>query len=146
MCDVRLDGNSNPCWITGITTTEGGKLIIVDRSNFNVKLFTHDFKNKSCLLIHDHPADICNFKEHECAVTATSRTVRIIAHQNDVLALIRVIELDKVSFVSGLKSRDSDLFGVVDQDQVRTVTMLDAHGKTYWSTSADKRSGRYGTP
>ena len=64
MCDVRLEGDSNPCWITGVATTEG-RLILVDRSNFNVKLFTRIFRNISYLLIHDHPADICNFKEHE---------------------------------------------------------------------------------
>ena len=72
---VKTDEDKSHCHITGITITQSGQRLVVDRNNLKVKLFSQDMTFLSSVSMPGHPWDITIVNDREAVVTVEQSLV-----------------------------------------------------------------------
>lgn len=66
---ARFDEDSHECWLTGALFLSDGRILLADRTNRKLKLFTGNFKPVTELGLSSKPWDITKVSENEIAVS-----------------------------------------------------------------------------
>ena len=82
------------CWITGTAISEKGKILMADRMNYEVKLFSADFKLLSSLPLDDQPWSMSICRRDDVAVPTSSNNVYIVSFLDDKLEIRQILKLD----------------------------------------------------
>ena len=120
------------CWITGTAISEKGKILMADRMNYEVKLFSADFKLLSSLPLDDQPWSMSICRRDDVAVPTSSNNVYIVSFLDDKLEIRQILKLDYM--VSGISMSRGHIFVTANN----SLKKMDMSGHVYWSTSTDK--------
>ena len=118
--------------ITGLDTTTAGQLILIDRNNSNVKLFSPDGELISSLRLSEKPCDVTVVDECTAAVSmwSSSHIVILDLGPGGQLSVRRTISLDR-------PARDitcyKNSFIIACMD---SVIMINMEGELQWSTGS----------
>ena len=121
------------CWITGIAVTRDGQILLVDRNNRNVKMFSQSTELQSVL----------NLKDSAWGVTIIDDNVAVVALQNTRQLLLldfsekalKIIRKQKLSFTVYYMCKYKDKLIAVTQESTMDVKMIDLSGMVYWSVT-----------
>ena len=129
---VKISDKELPCWITGMAVSEYCQIIMADRMNYQVKLFSAEFKFLSSLAIDDQPWGISIYRRDDVAVSTSSNNVYIVSFVDDKLEIRHILKLGYVA--SGLTMSMGYIFLIAN----KSLKKIDMSGHVYWSTSTDK--------
>ena len=119
-------------WITGVAISEHGKIIMADRENYEVKLFSAEFNILSSLPLDDQPWGISICRRDDVAITSSSHNVYIVSFLDDKLEIRQIVKLEY--FSSGITTSMGHIFLTAE----KSLKKIDMSGHVYWSTSTDK--------
>ena len=119
-------------WITGVAISEHGKIIMADRENYEVKLFSAEFDILSSLPLDDKPWGISICRRDDVAMTTSSHNVYIVSFLDDKLEIRQIVKLEY--FSSGITTSMGHIFLTAE----KSLKKIDISGHVYWSTSTDK--------
>ena len=128
--NVRIPSDEGPCCISGLDTTTAGQLILIDRYNSNVKLFSPDGELISSLRLYGKTCDVTIVDECTAAVSmwVSSQIVILDLGPGGQLSVRRTISLDRrARAITCYKNNIIIAFG----DSVRMINM---EGELQWST------------
>lgn len=119
--------------ITGLDVIEDGNMVVADRNNSKLKVFSQDGKFISSLLLPEKPTDVAAINEKELAVGMWFQRIAIV-DISDIhkLSIKNIIKLD--FNVWAITSYQNNLI-LTCGTEPRCVKMLDFHGKVQWSTA-----------
>ena len=112
--------------------TKDGRILVVDRDNESVKVFSRSMKLQSSLRLLDGIWDIAILSDTEAIVGTASNRYIVIDISADCLQVIRT---HPVPFnICGI-CKFNDKLIAVSRDSPVAVKMFDMSGKVYWSVS-----------
>ncbi|KAH3820396.1 uncharacterized protein LOC127832185 isoform X1 [Dreissena polymorpha] len=82
---VKIDTDSDTCWISGICATTTGELLITDMWNNKLKLLDDNYKVVTHLDFSDKPWSICRVDSSQVAVTVYDNQIHFISVTNGEL-------------------------------------------------------------
>ena len=159
--NVKLADERNACWIKGMTITNDGRRLLVDNTNWKVKLFSRDMKLLSSLSLSDPPSDIAVLSDQEAVVTTVNRSLVLLDVSSCHMSINNTTSLSYVAWgisklldISGSKMSINDTTRVsYDVDSISqygeklavtshspepaSVKLIDKTGRIYWSVSTD---------
>ena len=159
--NVKLADERNACWIKGMTITNDGRRLLVDNTNWKVKLFSRDMKLLSSLSLSDPPSDIAVLSDQEAVVTTVNRSLVLLDVSSCHMSINNTTSLSYVAWgisklldISGSKMSINDTTRVsYDVDSISqygeklavtshspepaSVKVIDKTGRIYWSVSTD---------
>ena len=121
------------CWITGIAVTRDGQILLVDRNNRNVKMFSQSMELQSVLNLKDSAWDITIIDDN-VAVVALQNTRQLLLLDFSEKAL-KIIRKQKLSFMVYYMCKYKDKLIAVTQESTMDVQMIDLSGKVHWSVT-----------
>ena len=121
------------CWITGIAVTRDGQILLVDRNNRNVKMFSKSMELQSVLILKDSAWGITIIDDN-VAVVARQNTRQLLLLDFSEKAL-KIIRKQKLSFTVYYMCKYKDKLIAVTQESTMDVKMIDLSGKVYWSVT-----------
>ena len=129
--NVRISSDERTCRITDLDTTTAGQLILIDRDNSNVKLFTPDGELISSLPLSEKPWDVTVVDECTAAVSMRSSQIVILdLGPGGQLSVRRTISLDRPA--RGITCYKNNLI-IACADSVKMINM---EGELQWSTGS----------
>ena len=159
--NVKLADERNACWIKGMTITNDGRRLLVDNTNWKVKLFSRDMKLLSSLSLSDPPSDIAVLSDQEAVVTTVNRSLVLLDVSSCHMSINNTTSLSYIAWgisklldISGSKMSINDTTKVsYDVDSISqygeklavtshspepaSVKLIDKTGRIYWSVSTD---------
>ena len=130
---AKTSEDNKNCLITGLDIIEDGNIVVVDRNNSKLKIFSQDGKFICSLLLPEKPTDVTVINKTEAAVGMWFQQIGILdisdAHK---LSIKNIIKLDYN--VWAITSYQNNLI-LTCGTEPRSVKMLDLHGKAQWSTA-----------
>ena len=159
--NVNLSDDRMVCWITGMAITNDGRRLLVDNTNWKVKLFSRDMKLLSSLSLPDRPRNIAVLSDQEAVVTSVNRSLVLLdvssCHMsiNNTTSLsyvawgisklldisgskMSINDTTRVSFdVDGISKYGEKLVVTSDSPMPASVKLIDKTGRVYWSVSTD---------
>ena len=159
--NVKLADERNACWIKGMTITNDGRRLLVDNTNWKVKLFSRDMNLLSSLSLSDPPSDIAVLSDQEAVVSTVNRSLVLLDVSSCHMSINNTTSLSYVAWgisklldISGSKMSINDTTRVsYDVDSISqygeklavtshspepaSVKLIDKTGRIYWSVSTD---------
>ena len=130
---VNISGDTSTCGISGLDVTVDGHLIVSDRSNSKVKLFSLNGELLSSLKLSERPRDVAVVDRSTAAVCMDNRQIVILAlGPGGQLSERKNIRLDRG--VHGITVYNKNLILACGE----SVIMINMEGRILWST--DSRS------
>ena len=138
--NVKLPDDEYDCGIWGIDITVDGNMLLTDRNNCKVKLFTPDGKLLSSLTPPAGPFGVAVINKSEAAVSMLDKQIGIIdITDSGHLALKRIVKTKQ--YVWGITAYNNNLIVTFDTsyERPRSVQMIDMSGKVLWTATTDSR-------
>ena len=127
---VKTKEDKHYCWITGITVTNDGRILVVDRGNFTLKAFSQNMKLQSTLRFREYVWDITILSDAEAVLGTSTDKYLVVDISGNKLQVTRTYHLP---FAVYSACTLNDRFIAVTHDSSIGVKMFDLSGKVYWS-------------
>lgn len=128
---VRTAEDEKNCLITGLDITWDGNIVLADRNNSKVKLFSQDGHFISALNMPEKPIDLTVFNASKFAVCMWFQQIGIIKMSDKYqLSLKDIIKLDYN--VWAITSFEDNLI-ITCGTEPRSVKMISTQGEVLWS-------------
>ena len=122
----KTDKDNSNCYLTGITIKASGERLVVDNTNWKVKLFSQGMRFLSSVSVPEWSYDITMVNDREAVVTVGQSLVFLKVTDTQ----LRIIHTIKMSFhCFGITHSNGKLF-VTDYTTIRA---LDLRGNELWS-------------
>ena len=133
--NVKLSDERNACWITGMAITNDGRRLLVDNTNWKVKLFSLDMKLLSSLSLSGRPRGTAVLSDQEAVVTTDCKELVLLDTSGRQMSINTITSL---SYDVGGISQYGEKF-VVTSFSTRPVSvkLIDKTGIVYWSVPTD---------
>ena len=129
--NVKLSDERNACWITGLTITNDGRRLLVDNTNWKVKLFSLDMKLSSSLTLSGRPCGIAVLSNQEAVVTTDCKELVLLDTSGRHMSINTTTAL---SYDVGGISQYGEKFVVTSfSPRPVSVKLIDKTGIVYWS-------------
>ena len=130
----ELEGDTNNCLMTGLDITWDGKIVVADRNNSNVKLFSEKGTFLSSLTVPEKPSDVAVFSASKFAVCMWFQQIGIVRiTDSDELKLLDTIKLEyNVWAITSYK----DNLIITCATEPRSVKSITMSGDVVWSVAA----------
>lgn len=130
------------CFVSGMAVTKDKNIIIADRVNCKIKMFTEEapffgsktLKLLSCVTVPQQPFDVTVVNDKESVVTTDSMEL-VILDMEKQMVIKSSVQLD--FDVKGITSYDDKLIVTCPTKDLPSVKMIDKAGKIYWSVSTN---------
>ena len=134
--EVRIKGDKEDCWITGMAVTKNDRILMADYKNNKVKLFSPDMKILSSVSVPVYPYAIAVISDSEAAATTTNMSLVLLDISGSQL---RIKTTTKVPYdIRGITKYKNKL--VISSDSpIPSVKLIDLTGKVYWSVFSDQQ-------
>ena len=136
--NVKIPDYRNDCLICGIDITVDGNMLLTDRNNCKVKLFTPDGKLLSSLTPPAEPFGVAVINKSEATVSMVNKQIGIIdIAESGHLALKRIVKTKQ--YVWGITAYNNNLIVTcaTSEEIPRSVQMIDMSGKVLWTAKTD---------
>ena len=134
---VRIKGDKEHCWITGMAVTKDGRILMADTENNKVKLFSPAMKFLSSVSVPDNPWDIAVISDSEAAATCTTNKSLVLLDISG--SQLRIKTTTKVPYnIRGITKYNNKL-AISSESPTPSVKLIDLTGKVYWSVSSDQQ-------
>ena len=134
--NVKMEEDTETCYINGMTVTEDGRILMVDHINRTIKLFTLTMNFLSSILVSDHPWDIVVTSDRGAVATTNNESLVLLQISGNQL---HSKGTTKVPYdVRGI-AKHKDKLIVSSDSPTSSVKLIDLTGKVYWSVSSDQR-------
>ena len=127
---VKTKEDKHYCWITGITITNDGRILVVDRGNFTLKAFSQSMKLQSTLRFREYVWDITILSDAEAVLGTSTDKYLVVDISGNQLQVTRTYHLP---FAVYSACTLNDRFIAVAYDSSMGVKKFDLSGKVYWS-------------
>ena len=138
--NVKIPDDKIDCLIWGIDITVDGNVLLADRGNCKVKLFTPDGKLLSSLTPPAVPIGVAVINNSDAAVSMVNKQIGIIdIADSGHLALKRIIKTEQ--YFWGITAFNNNLIVTCGTSAARprSVQMIDVRGKVLWTATTDSR-------
>ena len=148
--NIKIEGDYKECYITGMSMTKDGRILMADSNNVKVKLFSRAMEFLSSVSVPERrwymfffdstPTDIAVINDSEAVVTTTNNLLVLLDISGTQLNIKATTEVPYR--ISGITKYKSKLVVSSYSISGAFVNLIDLTGKVYWSLSADQQ----GTP
>ncbi|XP_069131124.1 E3 ubiquitin-protein ligase TRIM56-like [Argopecten irradians] len=143
--NVKIRGDKFICWVRGIVCLPDTNIVVSDRSNNKIKLFTDEGQYLDQVNIPANSRDMCLVNDTSVAVTGNGIGVRIFKVEDKKLSLLRIInttrDLYGITYNGGRFVVSDDKGGVYSLIQDGATDLLHDYKKTCWYLTHDSVTG-----
>ena len=124
----RLAEDVNDCWFTGAVFMPDGRILLADRTNRKLKMFTDNFRPITDTSLSSRPWDVTLVSEKEVAITLPAECrIQFISVGDSSLIVTRVISTDEPCF--GLHYTKGKIFTVTYDGNPPNLKVLSPEGQ-----------------
>ena len=137
--NVKVTDDKRDCLISGIDITIDGNMLLADKSNCKVKLFSPDGILLSSLKAPEKPKDVAVIKKSEAAVSMNNKKIGIIGLADSGHLHPKCI-ITTEQYVRGITAYNNNLIGICETSAAKglhSVQMIDMTGKVLWTATTD---------
>ncbi|WAR31345.1 TRIM9-like protein [Mya arenaria] len=125
---ARSDDDSNDCWFTGALFLTDGRILLADRTNRKLKLFTSNFNPITELSLSSKPWDVTRITEKEVAVSLPAECrIQFVSIDGNFMSLVRSIGTDEPCF--GICHTEGKILTVTYDGDPPNLKVLSMGGK-----------------
>ena len=135
-CNIKLFGDRENCYITGMAITNDGRRLLVDWNNSKVKLFSRDMKLLSSLSL-SVPCGIAVISDKESVVTTANKSLKLLDISGSKMSIIDTTRVPYV--VEGISKYGEKLAVTSSRSNPASVKLIDKTGRVYLSVSSDDK-------
>ena len=138
---VGVHGDGRVCLILGVDVTSDGNVLLLDRNNRKLKMFTQDGDYKASRKLPKNPEGLAVISDTRAAVSAWNKIISIVdVTPHGGLALKKTIQLDYS--VWGIAGHRDHLIVTCSPSPnatqaPTTLRMIDMQGRVKWSVTTD---------
>lgn len=139
--EAEVHGDESACLILGLDITADGNVLLLDRNNRKLKMFTPEGEYMASRKLPKNPESVAVLADNKAAVSTWNKLIGIVdTTPNAGLPLRKSINLDYHAWgVAGYRDHliiSCSLPGSHTQSP-SSVRMIDMHGKVKWSVTTD---------
>ncbi|KAH3810224.1 uncharacterized protein LOC127834379 [Dreissena polymorpha] len=125
---ARFEDDDQDCWLTGALFLADGHILLADRTNRKLKLFTSSFSPVMQLALSSKPWDVTGTSDREVAVSLPAECrIQFVAVEGSSLVPIRTISTDEPCF--GVCYADGKILTVTYDGDPPNLKVLSTTGK-----------------
>ena len=132
---VKLNDYKNYFGVKGAAVTEDGRILMADRKNNKVTLFSPAMKFLSSVSFSDQPSDIAVISDSEAAATTINGSLVLLGISRSQL---RIKTTTKVPYNVNCITKYKNKLVISSVSPTPSVKLIDLTGKVYWSVSSDR--------
>ena len=133
-CDDNEDCN---CWFTGAKFLSDGRILLADRTNRKLKLFSSSFNAESELLLSSKPWDVTVISDKEVAVSLPAESqIQFVSVSQTNMAATRAFYTDEPCF--GIHYVDGKIMGVTYDGDPPNLKIMSVEGQELTYASVDE--------
>ena len=131
------DAEDSTCWFTGAQFLHDGRILLVDRTNKKLKMFSKDFNAISELLFYSKPWDVTVISNKEVAVSLPEECrIQFVSVAKDSLSFVRTISTEDPCF--GIHYANEKIMMVAYDGNPPNLTILTPDGEELTYVSVDE--------
>ncbi|KAK3087461.1 hypothetical protein FSP39_006211 [Pinctada imbricata] len=134
--DLRQDDDSNECWYTGATFLADGSLVLVDRANKKLKLFSKTYRLLNSLTFSSKPWDVTVINETEVAVSLPEEHgIQLFSLANDFISPTEYFSTDEACF--GIKFVRGKFLALCYDGRPPSLKIISSDGRELAAIASD---------
>lgn len=133
---IKLIDDKYDSGVSGMAMTKDRKILMTDKMNYKVKLFSQALDFLSSISVPDKPWAIAVINDKEAAFTTKKKTLTVVDISGTQMRIKTTIPLEY--YVRGMTSYIDKLI-VTCPDRTPSVKLIDQTGRVYWSLSCDQQ-------
>ena len=143
--NIQAKDDNKRFLIAGMAITKNNRMLLVDRNNVKVKLFSPDMKHLFSVSVTDTPWGIAVVNDDTAVVTTEKQTLVLLNVSKtwifwEKLSISRTVKLDYT--VRGISNCKDKLAVTSPFTAPPSVKLIDQTGRVYWSVSQDQQGWR----
>ena len=137
---VKLDDDTNDCYIFGIAITNDGRRLLADYDNSKIKMFSRDMKALCSLSLTTSPWDVAVTGDREAVVNCWDETKLLILDISDRKMNIKgTVELPFRVYAITPYQDKLLVTTLAYSSPSASVKLIDQRGRVNWSTHTDQQ-------
>lgn len=131
------DVQDNTCWFTGAQFLQDGRILLADRTNRKLKLFSRDFSAVAELALSSKPWDLAVISDRIVAVSLpTECRIQFVAVSQSVMSTVRTIPTEEPCF--GIHHANGKIMAVTYDGDPPNLKILSLEGEELTYVSVDE--------